>query len=642
MKALISSLKKKESGLPQVDWARSNSEKEQTGEGEFGTWHYIVVDPSGVRVRSQPAYDKKFKLNKKIEEGEVVKVCERLGPLPPQGVTFLKLATGDGWAFDVQPEGDTRVRMAEIFPEKKEQVYRVIAPKGIGIRSRPSLLQKAVACRGPECGDLVKTSERIAVGDMAFLRLADGRGWIFDKKNGKTMVAGPIQDSPGNSPSGASGEAPKDSDFKTVGPGQGTFDSNSYGQGGCDEDSEVVNSNPSPASSKVPSLSPTSVPSLAPTSPAQADASCPKEEFSFGPPVRSSQSDGTSAPTGALPSGPSASERTAEFDERTEDSNVANVSQSDRDLGIDLTLDLEAEKPAEILDEHGPSLVSEGVTAGAPSSSDRTTAEHNTGKGAAERSSLLEIITSTMEEDEDGGKDFDDAPLPELAPPSPESLPASRKTPPAKTSELEHEKIKDDGASKAESTSPEGLGPGISSDPASKTTEHHSPGKESTSAEKQVTPAAPNPWWRSMKAKDGREYWQHMQTGQISWEQPTIDSKGSPKGSQEGKLRKKSSKSKESEVQSPSSTKDGPEEKKPETVAPNETLESEAAAKDSGAVGKDKEVKSRKRDAGSEKSEKKADRQAGTTMSDPRWEQLTAKDGRTYHRHIITGQIRWD
>eukprot|EP00746_Dinoflagellata_sp_MGD_P066286 gnl/MRDRNA2_/MRDRNA2_27488_c0_seq1.p1 gnl/MRDRNA2_/MRDRNA2_27488_c0~~gnl/MRDRNA2_/MRDRNA2_27488_c0_seq1.p1 ORF type:complete len:602 (+),score=100.02 gnl/MRDRNA2_/MRDRNA2_27488_c0_seq1:1-1806(+) len=95
-----------------------------------------------------------------------------------------------------------------------------------------------------------------------------------------------------------------------------------------------------------------------------------------------------------------------------------------------------------------------------------------------------------------------------------------------------------------------------------------------------------NPWWRELHTRDGRTYWEHIQTGKISWDAPhaVAQKPPSPTGTNHEKPQK--------------------QDKPPQ-------------------VGATK-------------------RSYGGPDDDPRWETLRTKDGRSYRRHIVTGQIQWD
>ena len=170
--------------------------------GERGDWTYLVLDPKGISPRKGPTYDKSAKLKgEKLSEGEVVRVVERLligGDIG--GGHFLRLAGGRGWVFDVPPTAKTAVRMQEVRVEKGDFRYLVTAERGVALRSRAAFSERAKVTRngafgtsfwgagGPERGEILSCSERLRCGETDFLRLSNGKGWVFDIKNGRRIL----------------------------------------------------------------------------------------------------------------------------------------------------------------------------------------------------------------------------------------------------------------------------------------------------------------------------------------------------------------------------------------------------------------------------------------------------------------------
>lgn len=167
------------------------------GAPEVGEWTYMVVDPGGITLREKPTFSSGSKSKDRVKRGEIVKVVERrLG----NGSTFVRLESPrKGWAFDTQPASalrGQRLRMYEVATEEWCWRYRVVAPSGVALRSRCSFDESAKIGQGPIEGEIVTVVERLVVGGTNFLRLASeaGRegGWIFDTRDGRTMVEGPI------------------------------------------------------------------------------------------------------------------------------------------------------------------------------------------------------------------------------------------------------------------------------------------------------------------------------------------------------------------------------------------------------------------------------------------------------------------
>eukprot|EP00746_Dinoflagellata_sp_MGD_P164838 gnl/MRDRNA2_/MRDRNA2_93736_c0_seq1.p1 gnl/MRDRNA2_/MRDRNA2_93736_c0~~gnl/MRDRNA2_/MRDRNA2_93736_c0_seq1.p1 ORF type:complete len:518 (+),score=113.80 gnl/MRDRNA2_/MRDRNA2_93736_c0_seq1:138-1691(+) len=157
------------------------------GAVEYGDWTYVIVDPKGVCPRNAPTYDKASKTDRRVEEGEIVRVSERRAA---EGTTFLKISSPAGWIFDTQPTNKARVRAAEVNIERGNFPYRIVAEKGVALRSRCSFADASKVGRGPERGALVDVKERIRIGETTFLKLQCGlqHGWVFDKKNKRNLV----------------------------------------------------------------------------------------------------------------------------------------------------------------------------------------------------------------------------------------------------------------------------------------------------------------------------------------------------------------------------------------------------------------------------------------------------------------------
>jgi len=154
---------------------------------EYGEWTYVIVDPKGVCPRTAPTYDKASKTDRRVEEGELVRVSERRAA---EGTVFLKISSPPGWIFDTQPTNKARVRAMEANIQRGNFVYRIVAEKGVALRSRCSFSDGCKIGRGPEKGALVDVKERIAIGETTFLKIQGGlqSGWVFDKKNRRSLL----------------------------------------------------------------------------------------------------------------------------------------------------------------------------------------------------------------------------------------------------------------------------------------------------------------------------------------------------------------------------------------------------------------------------------------------------------------------
>merc|ERR1712224_774303 len=130
----LSSLLRRPSGLPT---SPTGYERRPPPENdEIGEWMYIVVDPKGIALRSEPSYNKDERPRNscatKLREGELVRVVERR-PLAHSTTCWLRLAEG-GWCVDIHvgPKGDSQDCLLEVQVEEHNRVYRVIAKKGVG------------------------------------------------------------------------------------------------------------------------------------------------------------------------------------------------------------------------------------------------------------------------------------------------------------------------------------------------------------------------------------------------------------------------------------------------------------------------------------------------------------------------------
>lgn len=154
---------------------------------EYGDWTYIIVDPKGLCPRNAPTYDKASKVDRRVEEGEIVRVSERR---VAEGTTFLKISSPAGWIFDTQPGNKARARAVEVQLQRGSWLYRVVAEKGVALRSRCSFADSSKVGRGPEKGALLEVKERVRCGETTFLKISSGlqSGWVFDKKNRRNLV----------------------------------------------------------------------------------------------------------------------------------------------------------------------------------------------------------------------------------------------------------------------------------------------------------------------------------------------------------------------------------------------------------------------------------------------------------------------
>mmetsp|Transcript_2531 Transcript_2531/g.6330 ORF Transcript_2531/g.6330 Transcript_2531/m.6330 type:complete len:534 (-) Transcript_2531:67-1668(-) len=156
---------------------------------EEGQWHYAVLDPCGISLRSRPTCDKIHKLPTRVEEGEIVSILTRRFAY---GTAFLRSAEPAGWLFDKQPGKTSCLRMMEVTKEQGQWFYLVTAENGVALRCRCSFSESSRCGKGPLKGVLVEVEERVRIGESTFLRLKENGCWVFDVKGGKRILEGPM------------------------------------------------------------------------------------------------------------------------------------------------------------------------------------------------------------------------------------------------------------------------------------------------------------------------------------------------------------------------------------------------------------------------------------------------------------------
>ena len=72
--------------------------------------------------------------------------------------------------------------------EKGNWSYFVVANRGVAIRPMPTFAFPEGTKEGPKQNEKCKVSARLKVGRTAFLKLADGTGWIFDTNREGRLV----------------------------------------------------------------------------------------------------------------------------------------------------------------------------------------------------------------------------------------------------------------------------------------------------------------------------------------------------------------------------------------------------------------------------------------------------------------------
>lgn len=163
---------------------------------EVGEWKYLVVDTGGIRPREDASYSDDTKgrgadQRCRLQEGTIVSIDRRRSA---GWTTWLGLASGDGWVFDVSPK-DKRVRMVEAEVTSGEWVY-VAGREIVPIISLPSPQQAFAAARAFRRKKFISPGQTITVVKKirpvtmktSFLMLADGIGWTVDHVEGRQVL----------------------------------------------------------------------------------------------------------------------------------------------------------------------------------------------------------------------------------------------------------------------------------------------------------------------------------------------------------------------------------------------------------------------------------------------------------------------
>lgn len=162
----------------------------QANEFERGLWHYSVVCEDDVETRISPTYSDDARTGVLIGSGDCIAVDERCNVA---GARFLKLSDGRGWVFETK---DRLLVMSEVRAKPQEardferglKHYSVVCDDDVEIRAAPTYSDEARTGLMIHPGDCVAIDERCRIASVWFLRLADGRGWIFETKDSRRVM----------------------------------------------------------------------------------------------------------------------------------------------------------------------------------------------------------------------------------------------------------------------------------------------------------------------------------------------------------------------------------------------------------------------------------------------------------------------
>jgi len=157
---------------------------------ERGLWHYSIVCEDDVETRISPTYSDDSRTGIILGSGDTVAVDERCCVA---GSRFLKLADGRGWVFETR---DRLLVFSEVRSKPQEARdferglwhYTVVCDDDVEIRAAPTYSDEARTGLMVHPGDCVAVDERCRVAAVWYLRLSDGRGWVFESKDSRRVM----------------------------------------------------------------------------------------------------------------------------------------------------------------------------------------------------------------------------------------------------------------------------------------------------------------------------------------------------------------------------------------------------------------------------------------------------------------------
>lgn len=147
-------------------------------------WRYDAGDQEALVVRQTPEIEGQ-RTETVLQPGEVF--CVSTEQLGADGILYLQLADGRGWAFDHKPGVGvmcSRHQQMEIGEAPRSDLWRYVAAdrKPIWIRKLPHVDAERTQ-EVLEFGDLFLVAEEKQGEDgVLYLELADESGWVFDRK----------------------------------------------------------------------------------------------------------------------------------------------------------------------------------------------------------------------------------------------------------------------------------------------------------------------------------------------------------------------------------------------------------------------------------------------------------------------------
>lgn len=141
-----------------------------------------------MEVRAAPTYADDARTGLLLHCGDQITTYERV---EMYGVRYLKLGEGLGWVFESK---GTTVVMAEMDPDAEDLEYGywnyiVVAQDCVEIRDLPTSDDIARTGQIVYPSDCLTFSARCYIHGVLYLKLHDGRGWLFETKDDTVVLA---------------------------------------------------------------------------------------------------------------------------------------------------------------------------------------------------------------------------------------------------------------------------------------------------------------------------------------------------------------------------------------------------------------------------------------------------------------------
>lgn len=143
-----------------------------------GLKHFAVMCKDDVEVRASPTYADDARIGHFLHPGQIVVMDDRQ---MVNGSWFLHVADGRGWVFETKERLLVMTEAHEF--ERGLWHYSVVCEDDVETRISPTYSDDARTGIILYSGDCIAVDERCSVAGARFLKLADGRGWVFETKD---------------------------------------------------------------------------------------------------------------------------------------------------------------------------------------------------------------------------------------------------------------------------------------------------------------------------------------------------------------------------------------------------------------------------------------------------------------------------